>query len=76
MKVLLTEYIDIAEIFLPIKKLTYLTLDQHLPYHLLVEDEDHDKNMHKPKKLFSIHLSLDNLIDDALNIVNKFLKEI
>ncbi len=69
------EYINIAELFPPVRKSTRHALDQHLPYHLSVEDKDHDEDTYKPEKSFFTPMPLGNPVDDALDIVNNLLKE-
>ncbi len=69
------EYINIAQLFPQVRKSTRPTLDQHLPYHLSVEDKDHDEDTHEPERSFSTPMPLGNPVDDALNIVNNLLKE-
>ena len=70
-----TEYINIAELFPPVRKSTSSALDQHLPYHLSVEDKDCDEDTHEPEKSFSTPMALGNPVADALDIVNNLLKE-
>lgn len=74
MRILPSEYIEIAKLFSLIQKLT--TFDKYLPHRLPVLAKDHDDNTHKSKKLFSTLVPLYNLVDNIFDIDNNFIKEI
>lgn len=68
------EYTDIAELFPPVRRSVYLTLNQYI-FHFPVEEKDLHENRQYAKKFSFMLASLDNPVDDDFNIVNNLLKK-
>lgn len=72
----LIKYIIIAKLFLLVKELTDFIIYQYLYCYIQAEDDDHNKTIYKLEKPFSILVLLEDLINNAFDIINYFLKEI
>lgn len=71
----LIEYINIAELFLPIGESANPIVHQYLFRPIQAKDDDHDEVTHELKKSFSSPIPLENPVDDVFDIVNSLLKE-
>lgn len=69
------EYINIAKLFLLIRKSTNFVVYQYLYYHIQLKDDNHDEVIYELEKPFFILVLLEDLINHAFDIVNNFLKK-
>ena len=51
---------------------TMSTVYRDPSHHILLEEKQHNKDMNKLEKVLFIQVSLDDPVDDVLDIINKF----